>query len=116
MYLDYAELQAEKQKAMRMTDWVHKLNAFLQFNDYQILRDAGKVSKAIADAFAEGQYIKFRPIQDEAFVSDFDKITKGIRESGKLPSELKRHSQEFSSFNQSIKKALNYNPKGKKQG
>ena len=49
MYLDYAEDQAERQQPMYMKDWVEKLDAFLQFNNREILKDAGKVSKAIAD-------------------------------------------------------------------
>lgn len=44
MYLDYAENQAARQIPMKMADWVKKLDAFLQFNEYQILKDAGTVS------------------------------------------------------------------------
>jgi hypothetical protein len=48
MYLDYAELQASRQMPMKMADWVTRLEAFLQFNEYQILKDAGKVSHEVA--------------------------------------------------------------------
>lgn len=48
MYLDYAETQAERKIPMSMEDWSGKLNAFLQFNEKDILKDAGKVSQAIA--------------------------------------------------------------------
>ena len=48
MYLDYAENQAARQIPMKMSDWVTKLDAFLQFNEYQILKDAGKVSHDVA--------------------------------------------------------------------
>lgn len=90
MYLDFAELQAQRQKAMRMTDWIEKLTAFLKFNDYDILNDAGKLRKAVADGFAEGEYLKFRVIQDKEYQSDFDKIVTVIKEKGQLPSEKEK--------------------------
>jgi hypothetical protein len=74
MYLDYAESQAERQNAMTMEDWIDKLDAFLEFNDYKILQDAGKISAKVAKKLAEEEYEKFRPIQDQAFESDFDKL------------------------------------------
>ena len=77
MYLDYAELQASRQIPMKMADWATKLDAFLQFNEYEILKDAGKVSHEVALKLAEEEYYKFREIQDCNFESDFDKaITK----------------------------------------
>lgn len=76
MYLDYAENQAERQMTMTMQDWVEKLDAFLNFNDYEILKNAGKVSAKVAKKLAEDEYEKFRPIQDKAFESDFDRLVK----------------------------------------
>jgi len=78
MYLDYAENQAARQIPMKMTDWVQKLDAFLKFNEYQILKDAGKVSHEIAIKLAEKEYEKFRMIQDQNFESDFDKEVKKL--------------------------------------
>lgn len=78
MYLDFAELQAERQKTMTMADWIKRLDAFLQFNEYQILTDAGKVSHKVAKKLAEDQYEKFRVIQDKTFESDFDKEVRKI--------------------------------------
>jgi hypothetical protein len=52
MYLDYAESQAERQNAMTMEDWIKKLDGFLEFNDYEILQDAGKVSAKVAKELA----------------------------------------------------------------
>lgn len=52
MYLDYAEDQAERQQPMHMNDWVDKLNAFLQFNDREILENTGRISKSVADKLA----------------------------------------------------------------
>lgn len=79
MYLDYAENQAKRQIAMKMQDWVDKLDAFLNFNDYQILKDAGKMSAEVAKKLAEKEYEKFAPIQDRNFESDFDKAVKKLK-------------------------------------
>ncbi len=74
MYLDYAEDQANNKKIMYMEDWVKKLDAFLQFNEKDILTNNGKVSAEIAKAFAESEYGKYRVIQDKLYQSDFDKL------------------------------------------
>lgn len=79
MYLDYAENQAERQIPMKMKDWVEKLDAFLQFNDYEVLQDAGKVTAAVAKQLAEEEYKKFAPIQDKEYLSDFDKEIKKLK-------------------------------------
>ncbi|MBA3706509.1 MAG: virulence RhuM family protein [Bacteroidetes bacterium] len=78
MYLDYAENQAARQIPMKMTEWVSKLDAFLQFNEYQILKDSGKVKHDVAKRLAEKEYEKFRITQDKNFESDFEKETKKI--------------------------------------
>ena len=75
MYLDYAEQQAERHIPMSMEDWAKKLDAFLQFNEYDILNNIGKVSAQIAKAFAESEFEKYRIIQDKLFQSDFDRYT-----------------------------------------
>lgn len=79
MYLDFAELQAERQVPMKMKNWVEKLDAFLQFNDYEVLKDAGKVSATVAKELAEKEYKKFAPMQDENYVSDFDKEVEKLK-------------------------------------
>ncbi|NUQ25649.1 MAG: virulence RhuM family protein [Saprospiraceae bacterium] len=78
MYLDYAENQAARQIPMKMADWVDKLDAFLKFNEYKILKDAGKVSHEVARKLAEEAYEKFRVIQDRNFESDFDEEVKKL--------------------------------------
>ncbi|HBC87663.1 MAG TPA: cell filamentation protein Fic [Lentisphaeria bacterium] len=78
MYLDYAEDQAERKIPMSMEDWANKLNAFLQFNQRDILENQGKVTQAIAKAFAESEFEKYRIVQDALFESDFDKEVKRI--------------------------------------
>lgn len=78
MYLDYAENQAAREIPMKMADWVQKIDAFLQFNEYNILKDAGKVSHEIAKKLAENEYEKYRVTQDKNFESDFDKEVKKL--------------------------------------
>lgn len=83
MYLDYAENQAARQIPMKMTEWITKLDAFLQFNEYQILKDAGIVKHEVAKQLAEKEYEKFRVSQDKNFESDFEKETKKISDKKK---------------------------------
>lgn len=78
MYLDYAETQAENNIPMTMSDWATRLNAFLQFNQKEILGNAGKVTQSIAKAFAESEFEKYRIVQDKLFESDFDKAVKKL--------------------------------------
>jgi hypothetical protein len=78
MYLDFAENQAERQIPMTMQDWVEKLDAFLQFNGYELLQDAGKIQRKVADKLAEQHYEIFRIEQDNNFESDFDKTVKKL--------------------------------------
>lgn len=79
MYLDFAELQAERQNAMKMTDWVGKLDGFLEFNEYKVLIDSGKVSAQIAKTLAEKEFQKYRIEQDQKFESDFDREIKRLK-------------------------------------
>jgi hypothetical protein len=83
MYLDYAEMQAEKRVVMYMKDWVEKLDAFLKFNEKEILQDSGKISHEVAIALAESEYEKYRVHQDRLFQSDFDREVKKLLESKK---------------------------------
>jgi hypothetical protein len=78
MYLDYAELQASKGKPMYMKDWAKKLDAFLQFNEEEILTDKGKISRIVATELAVKEYEAFRVKQDTNFVSDFDRAIKQL--------------------------------------
>lgn len=74
MYLDYAERQARRGNIMYMQDWVARLDAFLQFNEEEVLHHKGKVTAAIAKAFAESEFEKYRVIQDRQYQSDFDRL------------------------------------------
>lgn len=80
MYLDYAENQAARQIPMKMTDWVEKLDSFLQFNEYDVLSNAGKVSHEVAKQLAHERYEQFRVVQDQTFESDFEREVKRLRD------------------------------------
>ena len=83
MYLDYAEMQAQKGIVMYMKDWVAKLDAFLRFNEEDVLQDSGKVSHDVAVALAECEYEKYRVVQDRMLESDFDREVKKLLNSRK---------------------------------
>ena len=78
MYLDYAEDQAARKQPVHMADWVKKLDAFLTFNERNILRSAGKVSAKMAEEHAGREFAKFDTARLERGAteptSDFDKI------------------------------------------
>jgi len=76
MYLNYAENQAKRHIPQSMEDWVTKLDMFLQFNEYDILKNPGKISREIANKMAGNEFKKFKKIQDANYISDFDKSTK----------------------------------------
>jgi hypothetical protein len=82
-YLDYAELQAIRQKPMHMKDWTEKLNAFLKFSEYEILTNFGSVSHEVAEALAMKEYEVFRKEQDKTFESDFDREVKKLLKARK---------------------------------
>lgn len=87
MYLDYAESKAENRTVMYMKDWTKKLDAFLQFNEREILNNPGKVSAEVAKNFAEMEFEKYRIIQDQLMESDFDREVKKVQiESQEIPN------------------------------
>lgn len=90
MYLDYAEMQAKRGILMKMKDWVEKLDAFLKFNERQILNNAGKISHEVAGSLALGEYEKFRIEQDKNYISDFDKEVKKLLEIKNNFKKLKK--------------------------
>ena len=74
LYLDYAELQAERKIPMSMEDWAKRLDGFLEFNGNEILTGPGKISAEEAKLHAETEYEKYRIIQDRLYESDFDRF------------------------------------------
>ena len=85
-YLDIAESKAENRQVMNMKDWDAYLQQFLEISDYPILTDSGKVSMLEAKLKAEAEYDKFRVIQDQNYVSDFDQMIKQIESSNQKKS------------------------------
>ena len=74
MYLDYAERQVKLGKIISMQEWKEKLEVFLKVNEYNILKDNGKIKKEIADKLALDEYKKYRIVQDKNYISDFDEL------------------------------------------
>ena len=83
MYLDYAEDQSKRKIPMMMEDWSKKLDAFLKFNQREVLDNLGKVSAEVAKVFAVSEWEKYRIVQDRFFVSDFDREVKKLLNSKK---------------------------------
>jgi hypothetical protein len=83
MYLDYAEMQAHNRKIMYMKDWTARLDAFLQFNEKEILTHTGTVTAEIAKNFAETEFDKCHAIQAKNYESDFDKLLGQVKEAEK---------------------------------
>jgi hypothetical protein len=98
MYLDYAEEQARKRRPMTMTDWVAKLDGFLQFHEHNILMHAGTVSQALAAAHAEAEFEQYeaeqRRLEAAAPSSDFDQLVEATDKlnihAPKAPGEIKK--------------------------
>jgi hypothetical protein len=82
LYLNFAELQAERNIPMKMNEWIEALDSFLKINRYDLLNNPGKISHEMAIKKAESEYSKFRRIQDQKFISDFDKEVKKIKKYG----------------------------------
>ncbi|WP_288457490.1 virulence RhuM family protein [uncultured Chryseobacterium sp.] len=95
MYLDFAENMAKRQKEMKMVDWIARLDSFLSFNEYDVLKDSGKVSATIAKRLAENEYEKFRIIQDKEYKSDFDKVIEEIRVTGNVSEKAEPNKQSL---------------------
>jgi len=79
-YLDLAENNAQRGFAFNMQQWSKFLDGFLELSNYPILRDKGKISMLEAKLKAEGEYEKFRIIQDQNYESDFDKMIKSLKD------------------------------------
>ena len=89
LYLDYAELQAERHIPMSMEDWAKRLDGFLEFNGTEILTGPGKISAEQAKLHAETEFEKYRIVQDQLFMSDFDKYMLELEGQAKLITDKK---------------------------
>ena len=79
-FLDLAEDRAQRHILMKMTDWKKVLEGYLKISDYEILENAGSISHEEAEAKALGEYEKYRKIQDQTFLSDFDKFLESLKQ------------------------------------
>lgn len=82
-YLELAEIRALRKIPMTMEDWSKRLDLFLEFDDREVLKDAGKITHEIAKDRAESEFEKYRITQDRLFESDFDKELKNIENLNK---------------------------------
>jgi len=92
IYLDFAEMQAERKIPMSMEDWAKRLDGFLEFNGNEILTGAGKISHEQAKLHAETEFEKYRIVQDRLFKSDFDKFVE-LETTAKKQIEKKEKKQ-----------------------
>ena len=79
MYLDYAELQAKQHHVMHMAEWEEKLNQFLQFNGREVLQDAGKVSRELAEKLALEQYDQYDAHRRMLEAADVDALEADVK-------------------------------------
>ena len=79
-FLDLAEDRAQRHIFMKMADWKKVLEGYLKISDYEILENAGSISHEEAEAKALGEYEKYRKIQDQTFLSDFDKFLESLKQ------------------------------------
>jgi hypothetical protein len=86
-YLDLAEDRAKRNIPMTMEDWARRLDLFLEFNERDVLKDAGAITAEIAKQHAESEFEKYRIVQDQLFESDFDKEIKKILDENTENSE-----------------------------
>ena len=110
MFLDYAESQAERNKLMKMNDWSNKLDQFLNFNEYPVLDNAGKMRKDIADKFAQDEYYKYKVLRDNRNAAEFGMVINSIKETGHLPDEFEIKKNEITDFDTQLKGLLSVPP------
>ena len=78
-YLDFAEMQANRNIPMTMEDWARHLDRILTATEHEILTNAGKISMEVAKEHAETEWEKYRIIQDRIYQSDFDLFLKDVK-------------------------------------
>lgn len=115
MYLDYAKLQVQRNKIMKMKDWEQKLDAFLSFNEFPILKDYGSVKKQFADKLAETEFEKFKKIKanDNLKKAGFISVAENIISTGRIPKEedaISKRSEPLSDFDAKLSAALGRKP------
>jgi hypothetical protein len=87
MYLDYAEDQAKRRRAVTMAEWADKLDAFLSFNERDVLTHAGRLRMDVAQQLAAERFEVFDAHRrtaeavaaDEADIATLEKMAKAAR-------------------------------------
>ena len=79
-YLDFAEMQANRNIPMTMEDWAKHLDRILMATEHEILTNAGKISMEVAKAHAETEWEKYRVVQDQLYKSDFDLFLQDVKQ------------------------------------
>lgn len=82
-YLDLSEERARRKIPMTMEDWAKQLDKFLEFDERDILKNAGKISAKIAKEYAESEFEKYRIVQDRLYESDFDRLIKDVENNNR---------------------------------
>lgn len=94
MYLDYAEDQARRRRPMHMQDWVARLDAFLEFNERNILTHAGALTHQLAEEHAFAEFDKYeserRRLEATRPTSDFDRLVEKGKELESLPPPARK--------------------------
>lgn len=98
MFLDYAEDQTKRKRAIHLADWTTKLDEFLRFNERAVLPDAGRVSREVADEKAHAEYERFAERRREfAEAQGEADMLKALEDAAKqLPKREKRKPEEGS--------------------
>ncbi len=89
-YLDFAELQALRHKAMTMKEWVAKLDDFLQMSDSEVLQNAGAISHEMAIEKAEYEYAKYRKRTSDELSQVEKDFLDSVKETQKLIESKKK--------------------------
>ena len=84
LFLDIAENNAERNIAMYMDDWQKEVENAIKVFHYDTLEGKGTISHQQAVQKAEGEYEKYKVIQDRNYVSDFDRL---LRETKQLENK-----------------------------
>ena len=95
-YLELAEDRAKRKIPMTMEDWAKRLDAFLKFDEREILQDSGSISAALARQYAESEFENYRILQDRLFESDFDKLIKNSNDTADNDAPVKDNTKKDS--------------------
>lgn len=79
MFLDTAEMRAERQQLTSMEECVALLDGFLTFNGREVLKGLGDRNKKTADKIAHERFNEYRKLQDATYENDFEKAVKKLK-------------------------------------